>query len=99
MRLTIPFSLIILAVVAAYLLKPSLPTHQAAADAWLENAQADAASRLNLGDLLSAGAAATFRSGTYEDLIVLSRYTITLGDEPFLQCWGVFGHVSCNRVD
>jgi len=98
-RITIPFSLILLALVAAYFLKPSLEDHQKAADAWLQKTQSDAAAKLNLGDLFSAGAASAFHSGIYEDDIVFSRYTVTVADAPYLRCFGIFKQVSCSKVE
>jgi hypothetical protein len=91
--------LIIVALIAAYLLKPSLAAHQKAADAWLEATQNDAAAKLNLGDLFSAGAASAFHSGIYEDDMVFSRYTVTVGEAPYLSCFGLFAQVSCKKVE
>ena len=99
MRISIPFTFIVLVLIAGFFLKPSLAEHQKAADAWLEAAQSDAASKLNLGDLFSAGAASAFHSGIYEDDIFFSRYTVTVGDEPYLRCWGFFKYVTCHKVD
>jgi hypothetical protein len=99
MRITIPFTLIIIALIAGYLLKPSLADHQKAAEAWLEKAQSDAAANLNLGDLASAGAASVFSNGLYEDDLVFSRYTVKVGDQPYLTCFGIFKQVSCSKVE
>jgi len=99
MKISIPFSLILIALIAGYFLKPSLEAHQKAADAWLETAQSDAASKLNLGDLFSAGAASAFHSGIYEDDIVFSRYTVTVSGAPYLRCFGLFTQVRCSKVD
>lgn len=99
MKITIPFSLIIIALAAAYFLKPSLADHQAAAKAWFEQTQSDAAAKLNLGDLFAAGAASAFETGTYQDQYVFSRYIVTLNDKPYLQCLGYFKRVSCSRAE
>jgi hypothetical protein len=99
MKITIPFGLILLALIAGYFLKPSLADHQKAADAWLEKTRNDAAAKLNLGDLLSAGVASAFHSGLYEDDLVFSRYTVTVGDAPYLRCFGIFKQVSCSKVE
>ena len=99
MNISIPFGLVVVALIAGYFLKPSLEAHQKAADAWLEAKQNDAASKLNLGDLFSAGAASAFHSGIYEDDVFFSRYTVTVGDQPYLRCFGVFTHVSCDKVE
>jgi hypothetical protein len=99
MKISIPFTFIIIALIAGYLLKPSLDDHRKAADAWLEAAQNDAASKLNLGDLFSAAGASAFHSGIYEDDLVFSRYTVTVSDQPFLRCFGIFKYVTCSKVD
>jgi len=99
MRITIPFTLIVIALLAGFFLKPSLDDHRKVAEAWLDKARSDAAANLNLGDLANAGAASAFSNGIYEDDVVFSRYTVAVGDTPYLRCFGVFKHVSCSKVE
>jgi hypothetical protein len=99
MRITIPFGLIVLALIAGYFLKPGLADHRKAAEAWLEQTRADAAANLNLGDLANAGAASVFSNGLYEDDLFFSRYTVAVGDQPYLRCFGIFTRISCSKVE
>jgi hypothetical protein len=99
MRITVPFGLIILALIAGYFLKPSVAEHQKAAEAWLEQTRSNAAANLNFGDLASAGMASTFSNGLYEDDLFFSRYTVAVGDQPYLRCFGIFTRVSCSQVE
>jgi hypothetical protein len=80
-------------------LKPSLADQRKAAETWLEQTRSNAAANLNFGDLASAATASAFSNGIYEDGIFFSRYTVSVGDEPYLRCFGVFTRVSCSQAE
>jgi hypothetical protein len=90
--------LLVIIGVAGYFTKPDVAKHREAANAIL-SAQADAAAdNLDIGGLIETGAASLTQNGRYEDLYVASKYTLEAGGDPYIECWGAFTQVMCNRV-
>lgn len=84
---------------AAYFTNPTADTHQAKANEVLR-AQADAAAdNLDIGGLIETGAASLAQQGAYESFYVGSRYTLEAGGQPYVECYGAFTQVMCNRVN
>jgi hypothetical protein len=96
------FRLLILLVVvgaAAYFTNPTADAHRAKANEVLR-AQADAAAdNLDLGGLIETGAASLAQQGAYQTFYVGSKYTLEAGGQPYVECYGAFTQVMCNRVD
>jgi hypothetical protein len=91
--------LVIIAAVAAYFTKPDAAAHRAAAEATMQAAQNEAASDVNLGDMLELGVASLMQSGVYEDMYLASKYTVRVREQPFIECWGAFTQVRCTMID
>lgn len=90
----------LLAVIAAagYFTNPTEETHRVAANQVL-SAQADAAAEnFDIGGMLETGAASLIQGGGYNTYYVGSTYTLEAGGRPYVQCYGAFTKVMCNRV-
>ena len=87
--------LIIVAAAVGYFTKPSEQTLAAAAQHQIENARDAAVQNMDLGGMISAGAAGVFGQGRYEDWYVASHYAQTLNDDPYVDCYGAFTQVHC----
>ncbi len=89
------FLLVILVGVAAYFTKPDRAAHETAARAALEETAHNAAAGFDLSELVNAGAAA-ISGGRYEDYYLFSKYTVKVGETPFLTCIGALTQVGCS---
>lgn len=84
--------------VAAYFTNPTAEVHRTEANNVLR-AQADvAADNFDLGGLLETGAASLTQDGAYQSYYVGSTYTLQAGGEPYIECYGAFTKVMCNRT-
>ncbi|MGE0743056.1 MAG: hypothetical protein AB7O98_17095 [Hyphomonadaceae bacterium] len=83
--------LIVIAGVAGFFTRPQEPAMRAAADAVLEDAN-------SLGEGLENFGAALAGDRAFNDYYVVTKYTVTLGDNPVVECWGAFTQAMCNRV-
>lgn len=83
--------LLIIAGVAGYFTKPAEPAMAAAAEAVLNDPDNIVQGFENLG-------AAVAGNRQYTDYYVASKYVITLGDNPLVECWGAFTQAQCQRA-
>jgi hypothetical protein len=88
--------LVLLAALAAggYYSKPNQEAHKANADKFL----ADQRSRDgdDIGDLIGGVLEAANRNDSFEDLLVVTKYTAKSGDKTLVECWGAFTQFLCN---
>jgi len=90
--------LLVVIAAAGYFTNPTAEAHRAAANQVL-SAQADAAAEnLDLGGMLETGAASLTQNGAYQNFYVGSKYTLEAGGHPYVECYGAFTKVMCNRV-
>ena len=83
--------LVIFAAVAAYFTKPTEAQMKQEAQTAVEHAQ-DSSSLLNS---LGLGLQNLFSSGKYTDYYVVAKYSVTVGDHPFVDCWGAYTKTMC----
>jgi len=83
--------LLIIAGAAAFFTRPQEPAMREAADAVLNDSS-------NVGELIEGAGAALLGDRTYDNYYVAAKYTVTLGDDPVVECWGAFTQAMCNRV-
>lgn len=85
------FLLIIIAGVAGYFTRPDEPKLRAAAETVLN----DPATLEQFGDMVGAALAGQRR---FDDYFVATKYTVTIGEDPAVECWGAFTLANCSRV-
>lgn len=83
--------LIIIAGVAGYFTRPDEATMRQSADAVLSDPA-------NISQGLESIGASIAGDRHYDNYYVASKYSVTLDDNPVVECWGYFKQVSCNRV-
>jgi len=86
------FLLIVVAGVAGYFTRPDEPKMRTAAEAVLN----DPATLSQFGDMVGAALAGQRR---FDDYFVATKYTITIGEDPAVECWGAFTQTKCDRVN
>ncbi|UPT64085.1 MAG: hypothetical protein M0D54_05955 [Hyphomonadaceae bacterium JAD_PAG50586_4] len=84
--------LLVVAGVAGYFTKPDEPAMRAAAEQVLNDPQ-------NISEGFETIGAAFAGANAYSDYYVASKYLVTLGDRPLVECWGAFTQTQCNRVE
>jgi hypothetical protein len=84
--------LLVIAGVAGYFTKPDEPTMRAAAEQVLNDPQ-------NIAEGFETIGAAVAGSNVYSDYYVASKYVVSLGDRPLVECWGAFTQTQCKRVE
>lgn len=82
--------LIIIAGVAGFFTRPDEARMREAADAVLNEPQSISEGLESVGATIAGNRA-------YDNYYVAARYTITLDNQPVVQCWGAFTQVRCNR--
>lgn len=87
--------LIIVAGIAGYFTKPNEAAMRDAAQQALAAKREAAVSNMDLGGMISAGAAGVFGAGVYEDWVVAAHYGVTLNDDPYVDCYGAFTQIRC----
>ena len=85
------FLLIVVAAAAGYFTRPNEAAMRSAAESVLN----DPATLEQMGDMLGAALAGQRR---FDDYLVATRYTVTIGEDPAVECWGAFQQTRCNRV-
>jgi hypothetical protein len=88
--------LILIAGVGAYFTKPDEAAHRAAAAAVLDEARDAAVGVVDLSALLNLSVASVMQEGRYEDLYVVSKYSVSVHNQPLMVCWGAFEQVRCS---
>ena len=83
--------LLIIAGVAGYFTRPDEAKMRQGADAVLQNPQ-------DLGEGLQNIGAGIAGDRAYDNYYVAAKYTVSLNNDPVVQCWGYFTQVSCSRV-
>lgn len=83
--------LVIVAGVAGYFTNPTEAKMREAAEAVLNDPDNIVQGFENLG-------AAVAGDRQYTSYYVASKYVITLGDDPLVECWGAFTQTQCQRV-
>ena len=83
--------LIIIAGVAGYFTRPDEATMRHSADAVLSNPQ-------DISEGLQSIGAGVAGDRAYDNYYLAAKYTISLNNDPVVQCWGYFQQVSCSRV-
>jgi hypothetical protein len=86
------FLLIIVAGVAGYFTRPDEPKLRAAAEAVLDDPG-------TLGELMQGVGAAVAGQRRFDDYYVVTRYAVTIDDNPIVECWGAFTQTRCSRVE
>lgn len=81
--------------VLAWLTNPPLEAHQRHVDAIIAEMKQNRLSSLELGSYARLTALDAGRSGRYENLLVMSKYTMGFSGTPLLVCHGVFGQIFC----
>ncbi|MES1197050.1 MAG: hypothetical protein ABUL55_00350 [Pseudomonadota bacterium] len=89
------FLLIIAAAVGGYFTKPDRGAHERAAQAALQQARDAAAAAFDIGGVLNLTAANLAQEGKYEDLYIVSKYTLDFQGHEVMQCWGAYEQVRC----
>lgn len=84
--------LIIIAGVAGYFTRPDEAAMRAGADAVLSDPQ-------TISQGLESIGASVVGDRQYDNYYVASKYTVTLDNNPVVQCWGAFQQVKCDRVE
>lgn len=84
--------LLVLAGVAGYFTKPEEPAMRAAAEAVLNEPT-------SLGELMEGVGAQVAGDRRYDNYYVASKYTVALGENPVVECWGAFTQVQCKRLE
>ena len=87
--------LILIAGVAGYFTKPARPALEAAAQQTIENARNEAVQNLDLGGMITSGAASVFGEGHFDDWVVATHFAQTLNGDPYVDCYGAFQQVQC----
>lgn len=83
--------LIIIAGVAGYFTRPDEAAMRAGADAVLNDPQ-------NISQGIESVGAALAGERAYNNYYVASKYSVHVGDDPVVECWGAFTQVMCNRA-
>jgi hypothetical protein len=83
--------LLVVAGVAGYFTRPTEAQMSEKADAVLNDAGNIAEGLENIGATLAGERA-------YENLYVGAKYTVTLGGDPVVECYGAFTQVMCSRA-
>jgi hypothetical protein len=86
------FLLIIVAGVAGYFTRPDEPKMRAAAEAVLNDPA-------TLGELMEGVGAAVAGQRRFDDYYVATKYTVNIGEDPVVECWGGFTQTRCTRVE
>jgi hypothetical protein len=87
---------LIVAGVAGYFTKPDQAAHERQADILFRGVQEQAIGKLDIGGLVNAGLARLRRTTKFEDLYVATKYTVTVSDKPYIQCYGAYTKVFCS---
>ena len=90
--------LLIIAGVAGYFTNPTEAQHRTAANALLHEQASDAGNNFDIGGLLETGVASLTQNGAYQNFYVGSEYTLDSNGHPYVQCYGAFTKVMCNRT-
>ena len=83
--------LLIIAGVAGYFTRPDEATMRQSADAILSDPS-------NISQGLESIGATIAGDRHYDNYYVASKYTVTLDNNPIVECWGYFTKTSCSRV-
>lgn len=83
--------LVVLAGVAGFFTRPEETQMRAGADAVLQDPQ-------NISQSIEGAGAQLLGDRIYSNYYVASKYTVSLGDDPVVECWGAFTQVKCDRV-
>lgn len=86
------FLLIIVAGVAGYFTRPDEAKMRTAAEAVLNDPS-------SLGQLMEGVGAAVAGQRQFSDYYVATRYTVSIGENPVVECWGGFTQTRCTRVE
>jgi hypothetical protein len=84
--------LIVIAGVAGYFTRPQEPAMRQAADAVLSDPQ-------NISQGFESLGATIAGDRHYDNYYVAARYTVSLGEDPLVECWGAFTQVTCSRKE
>jgi hypothetical protein len=84
--------LLIIAGVAGYFTRPQEPALRDAADAVLRDINTG-------GDLVDAAQALIVGDRAFSDYYVVTKYTISAGDNVLVDCWGAFTQTQCSRPE
>jgi hypothetical protein len=85
------FLLIVVAGVAGYFTRPDEPKMRTAAESVLNDPA-------TLGQLMQGVGAAVAGQRRFDDYFVATKYTVNIGEEPVVECWGAFTQTRCSRV-
>jgi len=94
-----PFLLIVVVVVAAWFTNPTLMQHQQQVEAEFSLIRKQALTTGSLSGLLAFSVVDLLKGGRYDNYLVASRYQVTLGADPFFECFGAFNHVYCKAIE
>lgn len=77
--------------VGGYFTRPEETQMRAGADAVLQDPR-------NISETIEGAGAQLLGDRIYSNYYVASKYTVSLGDNPVVECWGAFTQVKCDRV-
>lgn len=83
--------LAVLAGVGGYFTRPEEAQMRAGADAVLQDPQ-------NISQTIEGAGAQLLGDRVYDNYYVAAKYTVSLGEDPVVECWGAFRQVKCTRV-
>jgi hypothetical protein len=86
------FLLIIVIGVAGFFTRPDEAKMRTAAEAVLNDPA-------TLGQLMEGVGAAVAGQRQFNDYYVVTRYTVSVGENPVVECWGAFTQTRCTRVE
>lgn len=84
--------LIIIAAIAGYFTRPDQAKMRTAAEAVLNEPA-------TVGELMEGVGAAVAGQRQFNDYYVATKYVVTIGESPVVECWGAFTQTSCSRVN
>src|SRR5262245_49715327 len=86
------FLLIIVVGVAGYFTRPDEAKMRTAAEAVLNDPA-------TVGQLMEGVGAAVAGQRQFNDYYVATKYTVNVGENPVVECWGGFTQTMCKRVE
>ncbi len=75
--------------------KPNEAAFRAHTALVFEKERGAAFDRGEFGNWVGTMVVGAVRSERYQDQLVMARHTVSVGEKPFMQCFGIFNQISC----